>query len=85
MSVATPSARQSAALIRAPVSASHTPDSPGRRGRNHPPPTSGKRPMPVSGMAKTVRSVATRQRQGSDRPTPPPMTIPSMTATTGLG
>ena len=60
--------RQSAALIRAPVSASHSPMWSGIRGRNQPPPTSGKRPMPVSGMAKVVRSVATRKRQGRESP-----------------
>ena len=41
--------------------------------------------MPVSGMAKVVRSVATRKRQGMASPTPPPMTIPSMIATVVLG
>ncbi len=45
---------------RAPVSASQTPARPCSRGRNQPAPTSGKRPMPVSGMAKRVRSVAMR-------------------------
>ena len=41
--------------------------------------------MPVSGMAKAVRSVATRNRAGWLIPTPPPMVIPSMIATTGFG
>ena len=41
--------------------------------------------MPVSGMAKVVRSVAMRKRAGAERPTPPPMVIPSITAITGLG
>ncbi|MNT51968.1 hypothetical protein D3C72_1889640 [compost metagenome] len=46
-----PRATVSAAFSLAPVSASQTPVCPGRRGRNQPPPTSGNRPMPVSGMA----------------------------------
>ena len=41
--------------------------------------------MPVSGMAKVVRSVAIRTRAGRLIPTPPPMTTPSMIAVTGLG
>ena len=41
--------------------------------------------MPVSGMAKVVRSVAMRTSAGSDSPTPPPMVTPSITAMTGLG
>ncbi len=41
--------------------------------------------MPVSGMAKVVRSVAIRTAAGMDRPTPPPMVMPSITATTVLG
>jgi hypothetical protein len=45
----------------------------------------GNRPMPVSGMAKRVFSVATRNFAGWLMPTPPPMVIPSMKATTGLG
>ena len=45
------------------------------------PPTSGKRPIPVSGMAKTVFSVATRYFPWTDSPTPPPIVIPSMRAT----
>ncbi len=40
--------------------------------------------MPVSGMAKRVFSVATRNRAGAEMPTPPPMVMPSMTATIGL-
>jgi hypothetical protein len=41
----------SAAFSRAPVRASQTPVWPGSRDRNQPPPTSGNRPIPVSGMA----------------------------------
>ena len=48
-------------------------------------PTSGKRPMAVSGMAKSARSVATRKRPCAVSPTPPPMTMPSQRATWGLG
>ena len=40
--------------------------------------------MPVSGMAKVVRSVAMRWRAGMERPTPPPMVTPSMMAITGF-
>ena len=76
---------QSAALIRAPVSASHSPMWSLIRDRYQPPPTSGNSPIPVSGMAKVVRSVATRNRQGRDSPTPPPMVIPSMIATRVFG
>ena len=42
----------------APVRPRYMPTSPGQRGRNQVPPTSGKKPMPVSGMANRVRSVA---------------------------
>lgn len=41
--------------------------------------------MPVSGMAKRVFSVATRYFAGMAMPTPPPMVMPSMKATMGLG
>ena len=44
-------------------------------------PTSGNRPMPVSGMASTVRSVTTRKLPWADTPTPPPITTPSISAT----
>jgi hypothetical protein len=45
-------------------SAPERPIRPGRRDRYQPPPTSGNRPMPVSGMAKRVFSVATRKLRG---------------------
>ena len=48
-------------------------------------PPSGNRPIPVSGIAKSVRSVATKCEPVADTPTPPPMTIPSTSATYGLG
>ena len=51
----------------------------------HPPPTSGNRPIPVSGIANRVFSVATRNLAGWEMPTPPPIVIPSMKATTDLG
>ena len=59
-SVVMPRSSQSAAFRRAPVRASHVPVAPCSLGRYQPPPTSGKRPMPVSGMAKAVRSVPMR-------------------------
>ena len=44
-------------------------------------PTSGKKPMPTSGMANTQRSLATLRDPCRKRPTPPPMTTPSINAT----
>jgi hypothetical protein len=41
--------------------------------------------MLVSGIAKRVFWVATRKSHGSAIPTPPPIVIPSMIATVGLG
>ena len=38
-----------------------------------------------TGIANTVRSVATRNRHGQAMPTPPPIVIPSMKATPGFG
>ena len=46
-------------------------------------PTSGKKPIPVSGMAKSVLSVATRTWPCTDSPTPPPITMPSSSETIG--
>jgi hypothetical protein len=37
--------------------------------------------MPVSGMAKDSRSDATRWLPCTETPTPPPMTMPSISAT----
>ena len=48
------------------------------------PPTSGANPMPTSGMATADRSVTTRWLPWAEMPTPPPMTMPSMTGTIGL-
>ena len=44
-------------------------------------PTSGTRPMPHSGIASKVRSVTTRCAPWAEMPTPPPITIPSISAT----
>ena len=41
-------------------------------GRKKDPPTSGKKPMAVSGIAKTVFSVATLYCPCTDSPAPPP-------------
>ncbi len=41
--------------------------------------------MLTSGMAIDERSVTTRCAACAEMPTPPPMTTPSMIATTGLG
>ena len=54
---------------------------PGMRGKNQVAPTSGKKPMPTSGMAKEKRSPATRCEPCTDTPTPPPITMPSISAT----
>ena len=40
--------------------------------------------MTHSGIARTVRSVATRKAPWMDTPQPPPMTTPSMIATCGV-
>ena len=74
-------ATPSAAPSRSPVSAQYAPSSPGSRGRNQVAPTSGKKPMPTSGMANRKRSPATRCEPCTDTPTPPPMQMPSISAT----
>mmetsp|Transcript_91948 Transcript_91948/g.274366 ORF Transcript_91948/g.274366 Transcript_91948/m.274366 type:complete len:222 (+) Transcript_91948:254-919(+) len=81
--VAMPARRQSAAYRRWPVSPRKVPMATPleRRGRAHVVPTSGKRPMPVSGIANMVFSVAMRIGLWMESPTPPPMTMPSQTAT----
>jgi len=61
------------------------PISPGQRGRKKLPPTSGNSPIPVSGMAKDVVSSATRWLPWTETPTPPPITMPEISATYGLG
>ncbi len=41
--------------------------------------------MPTSGIATAERSVTTRYEAWVERPTPPPITKPSMIAITGFG
>lgn len=48
------------------------PNSPSRRGRKYVAPTSGKKPINVSGIAKMVFSVAIRKGVLILNPTPPP-------------
>src|SRR6478735_4090358 len=48
-------------------------------------PTSGKKPIALSGIATRDRSVTTRSDPHADSPRPPPMTIPSIRATKCLG
>ena len=69
----------------APVSARWVPSSPGARARRYSAPTSGKKPIAVSGMATRDRSVTRRRLPYAEMPTPPPITTPSMKATYGLG
>mmetsp|Transcript_59273 Transcript_59273/g.139931 ORF Transcript_59273/g.139931 Transcript_59273/m.139931 type:complete len:212 (+) Transcript_59273:134-769(+) len=71
----------SPAAMAWPVSASHSPTWPGHWARNQPPPTSGNRPMPVSGIASLERSLSTRSLAPWLMPMPPPMTMPSISAT----
>lgn len=52
--------------------ARYVPISPSSRGKKNPPPTSGKKPMVVSGIANKVLSVAIRNGAWTDKPTPPP-------------
>ena len=61
------------------------PDSPGERESSRVPPTSGTKPIVVSGMPIRVRSVTIRTEPCAEIPTPPPRTSPSMNATYGLG
>mmetsp|Transcript_106154 Transcript_106154/g.300178 ORF Transcript_106154/g.300178 Transcript_106154/m.300178 type:complete len:245 (+) Transcript_106154:279-1013(+) len=84
--VARPARRQSAACRRWPVSPRKTPTCmpAGSRERAQVVPTSGNRPIPVSGMANIVFSVATRIGLWIERPTPPPITIPSQMATCSI-
>ena len=48
------------------------------------PPTSGMKPIPTSGIAIFVVSVTTRTLPWAPTPTPPPITMPSISATYGL-
>ena len=71
-------------LSMRPVRPRYSPSRPGVRLRKKPPPTSGNRPMLVSGMAILVRSVTMRSRAPWLSPMPPPITMPSMKATIGF-
>ncbi len=75
----------SAPVNGAPVSAACTPRWPGARDRMNVPPTSGMKPIPTSGMAILVVSVTTRTLPWALMPTPPPIVMPFITATYGLG
>ena len=55
-----------------PVNPRKVPSSPSNRGKKKLPPTSGTNPIFVSGIAKTVFSVAILKGACTDRPTPPP-------------
>ncbi|CAO5155353.1 hypothetical protein FAIPA1_190012 [Frankia sp. AiPs1] len=68
-----------------PVRARWVPSSPGACESSQVPPTSGTNPIPTSGIASTERSVTMRTSPWADRPSPPPMTTPSMIAMYGLG
>ena len=74
----------SAAFARAPVSDRNRPILPGVRPRNRVAPTSGNDPMKTSGMAKTVVSEATQCEPLTERPAPPPMVMPWVSAIHGL-
>ena len=60
-------------------------EQPGRARQDEVPPTSGMKPMPTSGIAIFVVSVTTRTLPWAPTPTPPPITMPSISATYGLG
>ena len=79
-----PEKSASEAFIGAPVSARKSPARPGSRLRNQLPPTSGKRPMLISGMAMRVSGVTTRCEAPASRPRPPPMTMPCPQQSTGF-
>mmetsp|Transcript_134347 Transcript_134347/g.388891 ORF Transcript_134347/g.388891 Transcript_134347/m.388891 type:complete len:314 (-) Transcript_134347:24-965(-) len=84
--VARPVQIMSAAPSRAPVKAMYRP-APGKgtRGSHQFAPTSGKKPMEPSGIAKEARSVTTRNWPLTARPAPQPMAMPSTRATWGIG
>ena len=66
------------------VNARYMPILPSILGKKKLPPTSGKNPIVVSGMANTVFSVAILKGACRDKPTPPPMVMPSMYAIYGF-
>ena len=67
------------------VNATCVPSSPGVRASRYVPPTSGTNPMPTSGMPIFDRSVTMRVLPCAEMPTPPPITMPSITTTYGFG
>ena len=75
----------SAAANGTPESAACRPSPPGALASRYEPPTSGINPIPTSGMAILEVSVTTRTLPCAATPTPPPITMPSMIATYGLG
>lgn len=77
---ANPQSSASPGPIVAEVSPRWVPVPPGARASRRLPPTSGTRPILVSGMATTERSVTTRTAPWAETPTPPPMVMPSITA-----
>ncbi|KAH0999975.1 hypothetical protein HUJ04_008208 [Dendroctonus ponderosae] len=72
--------RTSTPLSLTPVKARYHPSRPANLDKKWEPPTSGKSPICVSGIAKSVFSVAIRYCPCTDNPTPPPITIPSIIA-----
>lgn len=66
------------------VRARYVPICPSIFGRKNDAPTSGKKPIVVSGMAKTVFSVAILKGACIESPTPPPIVMPSMYAIYGF-
>jgi len=67
------------------VSAACVPSSPGERDNRYSPPTSGHRPIAVSGIPTCEDSVTIRTLQWAEIPTPPPRVIPVMYETIGFG
>ena len=90
--MAKPLQSMSAGLNRQPVSSAKLasagmgrPGSPTMRAIIQVMPTSGLKPITISGMAASAFSVITRCEPCADMPKPPPMATPSMSATTGFG
>ncbi len=77
-------ASASAAPSTCPLTPRNSPRCPGVRARNQPPPTSGNRPMLVSGMASLACSVTMRIEAPCARPMPPPIVMPSISTIVGL-
>ena len=68
-----------------PVSPRYSPRRPGACASSQVPPTSGVKPMRVSGIASFERSVTMRIAACPARPMPPPIVMPSAIATMGFG